>query len=57
MMVFLVPIIAAILLIWAIDAVYFTEEPGIAQNPSQTNQKIMKKEELPQNYVDKYIKK
>ena len=55
MMVFLVPIIAIILLIWAIDAIYYADETKVTLPKEKMEINESKKEH--QNYLDKYIKK
>ena len=55
-MIFLIPIIAIIILVWAIDAIYFSEVPTVKTvKPAQesSGNTTIKT----QNYLDKYIKK
>jgi hypothetical protein len=55
-MIFLIPIIAIIILVWAIDAIYFSEVPTVkAAKPVQES--AGNTTAKPQNYLDAYIKK
>ena len=55
-MLFLIPIIAIIILVWAIDAIYFSDIP-MPNNTKPVIESTDNKTGIPQNYLDKYIKK
>lgn len=55
-MVFLIPIIAIIILVWAIDAIYFSDIPTV-KTVKPVQESVGNKTAKPQNYLDQYIKK
>lgn len=54
-MIFLIPIIAIVILIWAIDTIYFAKVPT-----NETNQSIIEYQddfEIQKEYIENYISK
>lgn len=54
-MIFIVPIIAIFIIVWAIDSVYYAPKPPIEKKEVEKN--ITKENEAFEKYFEKYIKK